>query len=241
MTEEMRERYGVYAKLLEHPLSRDDTFRFKCLACGKCCKHREDILLSPYDLFRIAKYLGIEVVKVIQEYCVYFIGTSSKLPVIVLNMQGAERKCPFLEKGKCRIHSAKPSVCGMYPLGRIGTNEDYSFKYILQDVRCGTRDEEHTVREWLGEFGLEESEKWFEEWQKVIMPLSERMNGYSNVPDGVMSEVNSGILNLLYVQYDTKQDLLEQFHENVRKMNVFLELIESILKGFAFGRELGSK
>ena len=36
----------------------DDTFRFHCTACGKCCINREDILLNPRDLFRIAKYLN---------------------------------------------------------------------------------------------------------------------------------------------------------------------------------------
>ena len=28
----------------------DDTFKFNCTMCGKCCKNREDILLTPRDL-----------------------------------------------------------------------------------------------------------------------------------------------------------------------------------------------
>lgn len=36
-------------------LGPDDTFTFHCTQCGKCCIHREDILLSPKDLFNIAK------------------------------------------------------------------------------------------------------------------------------------------------------------------------------------------
>lgn len=36
-------------------LDPDDTFTFHCTQCGKCCIHREDILLSPKDLFNIAK------------------------------------------------------------------------------------------------------------------------------------------------------------------------------------------
>ncbi len=33
----------------------NDTFTFHCTQCGKCCIHQEDILLSPKDLFNIAK------------------------------------------------------------------------------------------------------------------------------------------------------------------------------------------
>lgn len=34
-------------------------FRFHCMQCGDCCRHREDILLTPFDLFRIAGHLSI--------------------------------------------------------------------------------------------------------------------------------------------------------------------------------------
>ena len=39
-------------------LDPDDTFTFHCTQCGKCCIHREDILLSPKDLFNIAKKIS---------------------------------------------------------------------------------------------------------------------------------------------------------------------------------------
>lgn len=35
----------------------DDTFRFHCDQCGRCCTQREDIILSPMDIFRISKEL----------------------------------------------------------------------------------------------------------------------------------------------------------------------------------------
>lgn len=38
-------------------LNADDSFKFHCTQCGKCCINRDDILLSPQDLFRIAKKL----------------------------------------------------------------------------------------------------------------------------------------------------------------------------------------
>lgn len=34
-----------------------ETIKFKCDRCGKCCKHRGDIALTPMDVFQISKYL----------------------------------------------------------------------------------------------------------------------------------------------------------------------------------------
>ena len=33
--------------MMSHKMGLDDTFRFHCKACGKCCKNREDVLLTP--------------------------------------------------------------------------------------------------------------------------------------------------------------------------------------------------
>ena len=37
----------------------DDTFRFHCDQCGKCCIDREDILLNPKDVFNISRELEL--------------------------------------------------------------------------------------------------------------------------------------------------------------------------------------
>ena len=35
-------------------LARDEAFSFACAGCGGCCRGREDIVLSGFDLWRIA-------------------------------------------------------------------------------------------------------------------------------------------------------------------------------------------
>lgn len=44
---ELKEQLGY------EEIGLDDIFVFHCTQCGKCCIHREDILLSPKDLFHI--------------------------------------------------------------------------------------------------------------------------------------------------------------------------------------------
>ena len=40
-------------------LARDEAFSFACAGCGGCCRGREDIVLSGFDLWRIAARLRL--------------------------------------------------------------------------------------------------------------------------------------------------------------------------------------
>ena len=37
----------------------EDTISFNCKRCGKCCSGRTDIIVNPYDVYKIAKTLNI--------------------------------------------------------------------------------------------------------------------------------------------------------------------------------------
>lgn len=60
---ELKEQLGY------EEIGLDDTFTFHCTQCGKCCIHREDILLSPKDLFNIAKKFQITPAEALEQYC----------------------------------------------------------------------------------------------------------------------------------------------------------------------------
>ena len=71
-------------QLEEQALGPDDTFAFSCDRCGRCCREREDVLLNPADLFRIAKFLNQTPSQVVEHYCECYIGPDSRLPLIRL-------------------------------------------------------------------------------------------------------------------------------------------------------------
>ena len=60
---ELKEQLGY------EEIGLDDTFVFHCTQCGKCCIHRDDILLSPKDLFNIAKKFQITPENALEQYC----------------------------------------------------------------------------------------------------------------------------------------------------------------------------
>ena len=107
---ELKEQLGY------EEIGLDDTFTFHCTQCGKCCIHREDILLSPKDLFNIAKKFQITPAEALEQYCETYIGCNSRFPIVRLRPQGSVKRCPLLKDQKCLVHDEKSrrTVCWIY-------------------------------------------------------------------------------------------------------------------------------
>ena len=104
----------------EYMLDLDSEFRFKCRRCGKCCKNQDTILFNARDIYNIAKKLGKTTMQVIEECAEVYIGNSSRLPMVHMVPVGRQRRCPLLlDDGRCSVHDCKPTVCALYPLGRV--------------------------------------------------------------------------------------------------------------------------
>ena len=216
----------------------DDTFKFHCDQCGKCCAYRDDIILSPMDIFRMAKELKISPVDFYHEYCVFNIGEHTRMPIVRLGSVGKDHHCVLLKNHKCSVHKVKPAVCGMFPLGRYMSFEKDEYdeadfaagkvKYLLQPPDCGDDSEEHTVREWLSGFDINLEDEAFVEWQKAISRFGNKIKELEKKQDMLtMMEVWFVVRVVLYLQYDTSEDFLPQFKFNAENL---LQLLDDIPK-----------
>lgn len=212
----------------------DESFRFRCDQCGKCCINREDILLNPKDLYNISKELGLKPEETVEKYCERYIGHDSRLPIVRLRPRGSIKRCPLLKDRRCSVHKAKPVVCAMYPIGRCIKMErdqctpeqigEVEIQYILNPIDCGDRTETHTVREWLEEFSLPVRDESFIQWQKTISAVGAKIRQFEPVySDRNMEMVWSIIYAVLYLNYDTERDYDEQFQVNSEKLIDILE------------------
>ena len=216
----------------------DDTFKFHCDQCGKCCTHREDIILSPMDIFKMAKELKMTPVEFYHEYCVFNIGEHTRMPIVRLASEGKDTHCVLLKNHRCSVHKVKPAVCAMFPLGRYMSFEkdDYNaeaidtskVKYLLQPPECGDESETHTVREWLSGFDIKLEDEAFVQWQKAISRFSNKFKELEKKQDMLtMMEIWFVVRVSLYLQYDTSKDFLPQFNYNVENL---LKLLDDIPK-----------
>ena len=135
-------------------LERDAQFRFACAGCGNCCRGREDIVLSGYDLWRIAARLRLPPQIVARGYCRSSIGRVSHLPVLRLAPVKENRNnCPFLTENHCAIHEAEPLVCALYPLAQEISRAG-EVHYFLQPTGCGGQVIEARVQDYLARYDV---------------------------------------------------------------------------------------
>ena len=215
---EIVEQYDRYK------IGLDDTFRFHCTMCGKCCVNREDILLTPNDLFRIAKELGMTPLAAMEQYCETYIGNASRIPLIRLKPRGEIKRCPLLKDHKCSVHKCKPVVCAMFPIGRGFKFENgfdpekinaSSVDYLFVHPDCGDQSETHTVREWLDSFGIPTEDEFFLQWHRTVNAISTTIRETEKTADiKHLQDLWKALLVLLYLAYDTGKDFLEQFRQN---------------------------
>ena len=99
--------------------------------------------------------------------------------------RGENEVCPFLTDGLCSIHDCKPTVCALFPLGRVVVNKtalergsennsteiEFDGRYMLNDIDCGSRKRVNTVRDWLARFGIPEHDEFFMLWSELTIKL----------------------------------------------------------------------
>ncbi len=218
-------------------LNADDSFKFHCTQCGKCCINRDDILLSPQDLFRIAKKLDLTPTDTVNQYCEAYIGNDSRIPVVRIKSKGSIQRCPFLKDRKCSVHEAKPAVCAMFPIGRaVGYSKDPDsemntvpkLEYFFTDPGCGDNAETHTLKEWFHDFGLSLEDDYFIRWALFQMELHDFLADMEkHVDESLMKTLWNSVFIQLYLDYDIKKEFLPQFDAHVDKIHLFLQSVFS--------------
>jgi len=222
----------------------DDTFAFKCRSCGKCCKNREDIILNPRDIFNIATALNLTHEKVIKNYCEAYIGGNSRIPIVRLLPKGVNKVCPLLVGDRCSIQSFKPTVCALFPVGRVIVADSapkelnlglpITVQYILNPVSCGSLKRKQTIRAWLERFSIPVKDEFYMQWNKIIIGLASTIQAYEEM-DGstekTLSMIWDAIFVALYVDYTTCKDFAPQFDSNTTKiLNIINELQNLVLE-----------
>ena len=98
-----------------------DSLPFECTSCGKCCKVKGDVYLSPTETLAVAKYLNLS----LQEFKRRFISKEEMSSgwTLLRNIQRQnshyeeeDNRCIFLDDSNmCAIYPVRPIQCITYP------------------------------------------------------------------------------------------------------------------------------
>ena len=100
-------------------IGADEPFRFHCTMCGRCCINREDILLTPRDIYRMAKELQISPEELFKRYCETYIGHDSCIPIVRLKPRGSVKRCPLLKDIPSCVVRHHEDKCKCFPKTRV--------------------------------------------------------------------------------------------------------------------------
>lgn len=162
-------------------LGAQDTFHFAChagLPCFNRCCADVNIFLSPYDVLRLKRRLGLTSSEFLERYTLLPVQRGMRTPVVMLRMRDDEAKtCPLLGEAGCTVYTDRPWPCRMYPVGLAAQREapeDGSadrFYFLLRDERCCGFGAERawTVARWLDDQQVDAYETWGDAFKELTL------------------------------------------------------------------------
>jgi Fe-S-cluster containining protein len=170
------------------PIGLEETFQFACspgVACFNACCRNLNQFLYPYDILRLKKALGLSSGAFLKRYTYRHIGAESGLPIVSLASADAKRlTCPFVTTAGCRVYSARPSSCRMYPLVRVicrnrATGEMSERFMLLKEPHClgSGESKAQTVRQWIKNQEVESDNLINDKLMEIISLKRQRLPG----------------------------------------------------------------
>ena len=185
-----------------------------CKGCSDCCHGMGDtVVLDPYDIYRLTTGLGVGFSELLMGKVALSVVDGIVLPH--LNMVGKSGACGFLdENGRCSVHSVRPGICRLFPLGRYYTEN--GFKYFLQKDECkNTSRTKVKVKKWIDTPNPTEYEKFVLAWHRFLEQQEEDLK---SMDENGAKTVSMNILNLFYLSaYGSDRGFYEQFDERMEK------------------------
>ena len=166
--------------IVPQKLTRKDRMNFRCypgVGCfTKCCSGIR-INLTPYDIFRLRKRLGMSYHDFLMQYTVPKSIDGTPLPIAVLKMKDDDIKsCPFVTPEGCTVYTDRPVTCRYYPIGMaimkkhdLKTGEDFFIK-IKEDHCLGHNEsKEWTIEEWRADQESDLYDEMNNDWMEVVL------------------------------------------------------------------------
>ncbi|MBW1866057.1 MAG: YkgJ family cysteine cluster protein [Deltaproteobacteria bacterium] len=175
----MNEKEGM-ASIDPVQLTQDSRFKFRChkdVACfTKCCREIK-IPLTPYDIIRLKKRVGLSSEEFLTIYTDLHLLEKTDLPMVTLKlMEDQGNACPFVREDGCIIYQDRPTTCRYYPLGVASLShkddvDNKGFYFFVHEPHCLGFEEDKTwsVKEWRQDQGVDIHDEINKNWTDLVV------------------------------------------------------------------------
>ncbi len=162
-----------------HQLRLEDEFQFHChpgISCfNACCKNIE-ITLTPYDIVRLKRRLGMTAGEFVAKHSIPFEMDHHGMPGLRMGTKPGTNECLFLTEQGCGVYEDRPAACRYYALGSMGVRKKDSslvedVYFVVKEEHCKGHFEPkiQTVADYRKEQGVEIYDEMNRQWRDIII------------------------------------------------------------------------
>ncbi len=163
-------------------MEKNSDFEFRChpgVSCFTNCCRNMNIILTPFDIIRLKKRLGLPSDLFLKLYTEPEILVESGLPVARLKMlDESGGKCPFVTPEGCQVYSDRPVCCRYYPIGIANlmqvekeSGQEEEFFFLIKENHCKGFEEKTcwTVDSWRADQEADLYDRMNKGWLKLLL------------------------------------------------------------------------
>ena len=191
----------------------------ECAGCSECChKVGDSIVLDPWDVHMLTTHLAASFEELMEGNRVA-LGVVDGLILPHIQIENEEVGCSFLNgEGRCSIHSFRPGMCRLFPLGRL--YEDGGFSYFLQTEECRVQKRSKVkISKWLDIPELERYEKYINQWHYFCKGIQVNAR---DMEEEVLKNCNMYVLQNFFVASYENEDFYGQFERRLARAKATL-------------------
>lgn len=155
------------------------TIRFRChrdVACWNACCSNIDISLTPYDILRLKRRLGLTSTEFLERYTVPYEIEKDGIAGVKLRPVDGGTACRFMEPEGCAVYGDRPTACRYYPVALLSLRRqdeatDRDAYAMVREPHCLGHNEprEITIDAYRAEQGLPEYDERARGWRQLIL------------------------------------------------------------------------
>lgn len=178
---DIKESPFVESPVVPEQFGEDHVIKFNCykgIECFNACCRNIDITLTPYDILRLKKRLGLTSGEFLKQYTYPFEFNKNSIAGVKMEPVESGTECQFMTDEGCSVYEDRPTACRYYPVGLLSTRRaDENFERtsyaMVQEDHCKGHFEEReiTIRDYRKEQGLEDYDDHGSGWRQLILKM----------------------------------------------------------------------
>ncbi|MEW7976362.1 MAG: YkgJ family cysteine cluster protein [Candidatus Sedimenticola endophacoides] len=183
------------SQLAPQKLELGTGIQFHChkgVSCFNACCKKADLSLTPYDVIRMKRRLGMSSGEFLKAHTVPYQMDQHGVPGIKMRTDDSSA-CLFVTDEGCSIYEDRPTACRYYPLGHMAVKEanatsDSAYYFMINEEHCMGHKEPkvQTINEYRRELGIVDYDGYNRDWLDIQLKKRSAGPSVGNLPESTL-------------------------------------------------------